>query len=232
MTDLKEALNAGNDTLAVTLASNMKEIVTTARGSKTRIRTATRVFVLHESSEGDAQIAKWTRQKAAEAAMLGLWDLVRTHREVDRFCELLGERLLEGLTSRVWHFCIETLLLMHRPEALGYVLNAAEKNSHGPGTLSLLARGGDLKHEAERVKNFLRRWENSDMLGHATRDWILAKLGNVDAYNALVELCLNGPMDASNAMRAAQALSHIHGWNAPWGAEGTEIVRAKLRENA
>ena len=231
MPTLKVALDIGDDALVVRLTDSVKEIAKAARGSKTRIRSATRIFALNKSSEGDAQIAKWTQQKVVESVMRGLLDVVREHQEVDRFCVLLGERLLEGIRFSTWSWCVETLLWMRDPKALVYVLDAAEASSHGsPGTINLLARGGDINHQAERIKRYLNRWKNTDRFNKATNDWILAKLGDKSAYNALVKLCLNGSMDADNAMRAAQALSHINQWDAPWGAEGTEIVRSKLRE--
>jgi len=231
MSNLKVALDMGDDVLIIQLNDNIKEIARVARGSKTRIRSATRVLALNESLEGDAQIAKWTQQKVVESVMRGLLDVVREHEQVDRFCNLLGKRLLEGISSITWSWCVQTLLLMRDPKALGFVLDAAEASFHGsPGTINLLARGGSLQHERERVKSYLNRWSGTNMLDHATHDWILAKLGNKKAYDALVELCLHGAMDADNAMRAAQALSHINKWNTPWGKEGTEIVRAKLRE--
>ncbi|MGD1917450.1 MAG: hypothetical protein ACFCAD_00360 [Pleurocapsa sp.] len=231
MSNLKTALDNGDDDLVVKLTDSVQEIAKVARGSKTRIRSATRVFALNKSVEGDARIAKWTKRKSVESVMRGLLDVVREHEEVDRFCDLLGEKLLEGIRFSTWSWCVETLLWMRVPKALVYVLDAAEASFHGsPGTINLLARGGDINYEAERIKRYLNRWKNTDMFDQATNDWILAKLGNKFAYNSLVELCLHGSMDADNAMRAAQALSHINQWDAPWGKEGTEIVRAKLQE--
>lgn len=230
MPDLKTALDAGDDTLVLKITTDVKEITKSARGSQARVRCATRVFALHASPEGDAQIAKWVRQKNVEFVMRGLLDVVADHEQVDRFCDLLGERLLEGLYMNAWSWCVQVLLLMRNRNALGYVLDAAEQSPHGsPGTLNLLARGGILKHETERVERYVARWAGTNHLNDATRWWILAKLGDSTAYNALVDLCLKGQMDADNAMRAAQALSHIHKWDAPWGIEGTEMVRAKLR---
>ncbi|NOK84552.1 MAG: hypothetical protein GFH27_549321n13 [Chloroflexi bacterium AL-W] len=233
MSNLKAALDVGDDILVPKLTTDVKEIVKSTRGSKTRVRSATRVFALNESPEGDAQIAKWLQQKNVESVMLGLHDIVASHEKVDRFCHLLGERLLQGLPSTAWYWCVQTLLLMRHPDALVYVLDAAEQSSHGsPGTIGLLARGGKLKHESERVKDYIARWESTSHLDNATHWWILAKLGDETAYNALINLCLNGPMEADHAMRAAQALSHIHKWNAPWGIDGTEMVRVKLRQQS
>lgn len=237
MSELKTALDMGDDARVIALTNNVKEITKTARGSKARIRCATRVLALNQSVEGDSRIAKWTEQKVATSVMQGLFDVVGEHEEVDRFCDLLGQRLMDGSLNRVqgnmigidWHWCVKTLLLMRDSRALAFVLDYAEQSPHGsPGTLNLLARGGDLKHEAERVKRYVHRWEGTDKLGHATRDWILAKLGDADAYESLIKLCLYGSMDADNAMRAAQAIAHINQWDVPWGMEGTEIVRSKL----
>lgn len=231
MSDLQNALDAGDDKQVVEISSDFKEITKAARGSKSRVRAACRIFAIDESLGGDGQVAKWVRQKVAKSAIRGLWDVVRDHRQVDRFCDLLGELLMSGLK----HLgpdapkmpCVETLLLMHDPKALGFVLDEAEPNGN-PGLLKQLARGGELRHEAERVKRFLNHWEGNHIFDDVTGDWILAKLGEERAYQSLVELCISGPMDEDNGMRAAQALSHIHQWDAPWGLEGIEIVRAKL----
>ena len=233
MSDLEAALDVMDDILVIKLTTDVKKIVKHTRGSKRRIRAATRVFALYESPEGDAQIAKWIQQKNVESVMHGLCDIVAYHEEVDRFCHLLGKRLHQGLPSTAWYWCVQTLLLMNHPDALVYVLDAAERSPHGsPGTIGLLARGGELKHEAKRVKDYIARWKGTRHLENATHWWILAKLGDETAYDALVDLCLNGPMETDHAMRAAQALAHIHKWNAPWGTEGTEMVRAKLRQQS
>lgn len=230
MPDLMQVLEESEPADVWSQTQDVKEIARAARGSKTRVRAATRVLAIHQTEAGDKQITRWLGQKVSESVLRGLLDVVRDHEQVDRFCPQLAE-LLPTVRFTAWSNCVSTLLWMRDPEALGHVLRYAEQSSHGsPGTLNLLARGGKIEHEAERVRRLVERFEGTDKLGEPTRWWILAKLGDETMHAALVELCLNGAMDGDNAMRAAQALSNIHGWDAPWGEEGVELVRGKLRE--
>ena len=230
MSNLKQLLDAREVEAVWAQTQDVKEIARAARGSKSRVRGATGVLAVHQTEAGDKQITRWLGQKVHESALRGLLDVVREHEQVDRFCPQLAE-LLPTVRFGAWSSCVATLLWMRAPEALGHVLSYAEQSSHGsPGTLNLLARGGKIEHEGERVRRLVDRFAGTDKLDEPTRWWILAKLGDESMHAALVELCVHGAMDGDRAMRAAQALSNIHGWGAPWGEEGVELVRGKLRE--
>ena len=229
MKEIKVALDNGDAEGAIALTQDVKEIARVAKGSKRRIRTATRVFVLNPTSEGDAQIAKWSKQKNADAVMWELSNLAKDYEEADRFCCLLGDRLKE-LRFKAWSLCSDALLQMRDPRALGYFLDYfASSTSTNGALINKLGRARSLIHERDRVMSYLQLWEGSEDFDWQHYNWILAKLGNKAAYQELVELCLTGDTGTEATMRSAQAVANINNWDFFWGKEDTEKIRARLQ---
>jgi hypothetical protein len=227
-TPLEDALLKGDDDDVLALSRDVREIARAAARAKRRRRRGTRVLIKLDTAEADAQLARWSRQKDAESFMRGVRDLVELDEGVDRLADLLGERLLSGeLSGYAWVWCVESLTFMRRRDALEHVLDWVDRTRRSDfGILMALARGGDLRHEAVRIERFIGTTTVKSV--ETTKLWVLAKIGDARAYDELVDLVNHGAMDADHAMRAAQALSHIHGWDLPWGAEGVAQAQRRL----
>jgi hypothetical protein len=161
----------------------------------------------HVREEGDALLLEWWRGPHPSACVFACRNRALAGSEsVERFMEPLAASLVENLSSA--HVALLALARFHRRDALGHVLDHAERHPTSPGVLHAILRARALDHEAERVERYLRPLTaHANAVFRARADWGLAKLGDEAAYARLVEG--ERSADADEREVAAEALAAL-----------------------